>query len=86
MSAILGLELPALGTEYEAGNETKDAVAKMVDAFQWMIYTNNQTGVQHWDLVRSHDTVFVVRSLMVTCLMDQSSVGRMISYATVDNQ
>lgn len=52
MSAILGLEIPALGTEYEGGNVTKDAVAKMVDAFQWMIYANNETSVMHWDLVR----------------------------------
>lgn len=48
---VLLLEIIAGGTQFAAGDVTKDAFATLIDADQWMIYRNILTGVLHWDFV-----------------------------------
>ncbi|TCD71496.1 hypothetical protein EIP91_008877 [Steccherinum ochraceum] len=46
---VLFLEIVAGGTQYAAGDVSKDAFSNLIDADQWMIYRNVLTGVLHWD-------------------------------------
>ncbi|KDQ15588.1 polysaccharide lyase family 8 protein [Botryobasidium botryosum FD-172 SS1] len=46
---ILDLELPAVGTQWEAGAAPRTAFSTLVDGFQWMMYRNILTDVLHWD-------------------------------------
>ncbi|PSS37709.1 hypothetical protein PHLCEN_2v402 [Hermanssonia centrifuga] len=46
---VLLLEIVAGGTQFAAGQTTKDAFATLIDGDQWMIYRNVLTGILHWD-------------------------------------
>ncbi|THH34186.1 hypothetical protein EUX98_g64 [Antrodiella citrinella] len=46
---VLFLEIVAGGTQFAAGNATKDAFSTLIDGDQWMIFRNVLTGILHWD-------------------------------------
>ncbi|KAG8899563.1 hypothetical protein FRC01_010469 [Tulasnella sp. 417] len=47
---VLSLEIPAAGTQWAAGADTKSAFSKHIDGSAWMVYKNTKTGVNHWDI------------------------------------
>jgi hypothetical protein len=47
----LDLELEAGGTQFEAGQASRDALATVLDGSAWMMYRNVATGMLHWDFV-----------------------------------
>ena len=51
---MLVLEIDAGGTQFAAGNASKDAFATLIDGDQWMVVRNVITGVLHWDFVSTN--------------------------------
>ncbi|KAL5495226.1 hypothetical protein ACEPAI_689 [Sanghuangporus weigelae] len=48
-NAVIELEIAAAGTQFQAGETSREAFEALMDGDQWMIYLNVETGVLHWD-------------------------------------
>jgi len=59
---VLELEIEAAGTRFAAQGGSRMAFESLMNASQWMIYQNTQTGVLHWDFVRPFYCLCVSRS------------------------
>lgn len=63
MNTVLSIELAAAGTRFAANTDSQGAFTALMEGSQWMIYRNVATGILHWDFVRLHYGMFVVRCL-----------------------
>ncbi|KAL5518907.1 hypothetical protein ACEPAH_590 [Sanghuangporus vaninii] len=46
---VIELEIAAAGTQFQAGETSREAFEALMDGDKWMIYLNVETGVLHWD-------------------------------------
>ncbi len=50
INAFVQLESEAKGTIYAANNTTREAFATDIMGSEWMIYVDEETRQEHWDL------------------------------------
>ncbi|KAG9126334.1 hypothetical protein FRC07_003855 [Ceratobasidium sp. 392] len=48
-NAVLAMELPAVGTPFQANGTIRDNFAKHIGGSRWMTFANTVTKVMHWD-------------------------------------
>ena len=78
----LDLETEAARTQFEADEDSKNALITLFDGDQWMIYRNVLTGVLHWDFVSSN----LIGMSGTVLIPPQSVLGRFISFPAADKQ
>jgi hypothetical protein len=53
LNAFISLESAATGTQFAAGNATREAIAAMVSGAEWMMFRDRSNGTLKWDYVRT---------------------------------
>lgn len=54
LNVFIQLEGEAIGTRFEATDDTRKTMSTYIKGDEWMIFTDHTTGQQHWDYVSGY--------------------------------